>query len=288
MKTLQAKNSFLHLTKEYSTVDNSKIALLLIQWAGESKLSETVIKKIISASHSLEIYDEEQGKELAHDKGIATFQPLVLKGSFENKTAKITQALLFPIQKEKFIASISDNQCASFGLIKSHSEKFKNLSVLHLGSRAELKNYSESKNHNCSLMNQISEFSSNIVQVGIRSFSKSENEIRKERKIKQFLASEIKLGMYGNEWQELVSKNLTENVYITLDPSVFDPSIIPNVENPDPGGLNWEEILYLLKIIGQEKKIVGFDVSGLKSNKNFQHTYYYIAKLVYKILNYAL
>lgn len=288
MKTAATKNNFLHLSKEYSSIDNSGIILLPIQWSGENKSSGYVIKKIIDASRMLEVYDEEQGKELAFEKGISTIQTVILRnGSAEKKSAKIAEASRSFIKAQKFIVSISDSSCASIGLIDSYSKEFDNLSILHIGSKANLKNDAGSKNQRGSVMNKVAELNLNIVQVGIRSLSKSENEIRKGKKIRQFLASEIRLGMYGNEWQELVSQNLSENVYITIDLSVFDPSFIPNVEFPEPGGLFWDELLYLLKIVGQEKKIVGFDISGLKSDKNFQATYYFAAKLIYKILNYA-
>jgi agmatinase len=95
------------------------------------------------------------------------------------------------------------------------------------------------------------------------------------------------MGLYGKNWQELVSKNLKENVYISFDLHAFDPSLMPSVANPEPGGLFWDETMNLLKIIGMDKNIIGFDIVEFSPPKNFVPSNYYAAKLVYKILNYA-
>ena len=53
---------------------------------------------------------------------------------------------------------------------------------------------------------------------------------------------------------------LTDTVYVTIDADGFDPSIMPDVGTPEPGGLLWQEVLDLLKPVFMEKNVVGFDV----------------------------
>jgi agmatinase len=36
---------------------------------------------------------------------------------------------------------------------------------------------------------------------------------------------------------------LSDNVYITIDLDVFDPSIMPSTGTPEPGGLFWYDVL---------------------------------------------
>jgi agmatinase len=291
MKESDKKNNFLLLDKEYSLYKNSKIVLFPVSYIGvkNSTSKGAAVEEIIKASRNLEVYDEEQGKQLAIEQGICTLtglniSPKSLK-SFDEKIYKSASQL---VADKKFIVTVSENHSASFEVIKSYSEHHKNLSILHLDSKANMKNGDEAESSHDSLFYRIFEFNSNIVQVGVRSMSKRENEFRKEKKIKQFLAPEIKLGMYGIDWQEIVEKNLSDNVYVTIDLSVFDPSVFPNVEYPEPGGLLWNEILYLLKIIGLGKTVVGFDVCGLRPNKSNISPNYFVAKLIYKFLNYAL
>ena len=89
-------------------------------------------------------------------------------------------------------------------------------------------------------MARVAEFNKNIVQVGIRAQCKDESDFRKKNNIRTFYMREIKLGMYGENWQELVSKSLSENVYITFDVDGFDPSLIAATGTPEPGGLFWD------------------------------------------------
>ena len=126
-----------------------------------------------------------------------------------------------------------------------------------------------------------------IVQVGVRAQSKDENEFRKRNGIRTFYAREIKMGMYGENWQEMAARILSENVYITFDLDGFDPSVLPATGRPEPGGLFWDETLNLLKIVCHDKNIVGIDITGLVPSRSNGSSNYTAAKLLYKILNYA-
>ena len=53
---------------------------------------------------------------------------------------------------------------------------------------------------------------------------------------------------------------LTENVYITIDLDVFDPSLIPSTGTPEPGGPDYYEIMNFLKDVIRSRNVVGFDV----------------------------
>ena len=49
-------------------------------------------------------------------------------------------------------------------------------------------------------------------------------------------------------------KALTQNVYITINLDVFDPSIMPSTGTPEPGGLDWYTLLKLIESVIREKK----------------------------------
>ncbi|MCL4548775.1 MAG: arginase family protein, partial [Bacteroidetes bacterium] len=72
--------------------------------------------------------------------------------------------------------------------------------------------YEDSKYSHACVMARVSEFNTKIVQVGVRAQSIEENEFRKQKQIRTFYSREIKMGMYGDDWQEIVARNLTENV----------------------------------------------------------------------------
>lgn len=88
--------------------------------------------------------------------------------------------------------------------------------------------------------------------------------------------------------EEEVANTLKENVYLTLDLDVFDPSIMPSVGTPEPGGLEWQEVLNLIKTVSKNKNIVGVDVVELSPIAGLIAPDFLAAKLIYKIIGYIL
>jgi agmatinase len=129
-------------------------------------------------------------------------------------------------------------------------------------------------------MARIKEFAP-ILQVGIRAMDAYEKKSIEPEKI--FFAKDI----YNNtKWIEKVTAQLTDNVYITIDLDVFDPSIMPSVGTPEPGGLLWYDTLSLLKTICEKKCLVGFDVVELCPQPGGIASNFTAAKLIYKLLSY--
>lgn len=292
MKELSIKKNFLAIEKEYSNYNNSQIVIVsapLEKTVSYGKGTSKGPEEILKASHYVEFYDEEQSRELCFEKGICTLEPLNLqKLSIEKSLDKIYKEVAKHIDAAKFVVTLGGEHSLSTAPIMAHYERFPNLSILQIDAHSDLRqNYEGSKYSHASVMARVAEFDSNIVQVGIRAQCKDEALFRKEKMIKTFYTREIKLGMYGDNWQELVVRNLSENVYITFDIDGFDPSFMPATGTPEPGGLFWDETMNLLKIIGLEKNIVGFDVVELAPNKYHPASNFVAAKLVYKIMNYA-
>ncbi len=292
MKELGVRKNFLAIEKEFSTYGNSEIVIIsapLEKTVSYGKGTAKGPAEILSASHFVEFYDEEQNLELCFEKGICTLEPLNLqKLSVEKSLEKIYKEVVKHIDAGKFVVTLGGEHSLSTAPIFAHNERFPDLSILQIDAHSDLRqDYEGSKYSHASIMARVAEFNTKIVQVGIRAQCKDEADFRKQKKIKTFYAREIKLGMYGENWQEMVAKNLTENVYITFDVDGFDPSFMPATGTPEPGGLFWDETMNLLKIIGLEKNIVGFDVVELAPNKFSTASNFVTAKLVYKMLNYA-
>ena len=292
MKELGVKENFLGLGKKYSNYKDSKIVILsapLEKTVTYGKGTGKAPKEILKASHYVEYYDEEQSREICFERGICTLDQLSFqKLTVEKSLTKIYSEAKNHLSNDKFVVTLGGEHSLSYGAIKAHHEKFSNLSILQIDAHSDLRDsYEDSKYSHACVMARVSEFNTKIVQVGVRAQSIEENEFRKQKQIRTFYSREIKMGMYGDDWQEIVARNLTENVYITFDLDGFDPSILPATGTPEPGGLFWDETMYLLKIIGLDKNIVGFDVTELAPSKVHPASNYTAAKLVYKILNYA-
>ena len=189
------------------------------------------------------------------------------------------------LKSGKFTVVLGGEHTVSIGSVKAHAEKFKGVSVLQLDAHSDLRQeYLGSKyNHACA-MARIREFCP-IVQVGIRATDISELEYMDRKDV--FLAEDIFCRKeYGNyKWVDKAVKRLNENVYITVDLDVFDPSIMPGTGTPEPGGLGWYDVLMLVKKTMMQKNVVGFDIVELCPNEG-RVSEFTAAKLLYKMLSY--
>jgi len=292
MKELGIKQNFLGIEKKYSNYKNSQIVVLsapLEKTVSYGKGTSKGPEEILKASHYVEFYDEEQKRELCFEKGICTLEPMNLqKLSIEKALQKIHKEVAKHIDEGKFVVTLGGEHSLSAAPIMAFNERFPNLSILQIDAHSDLRDsYEGSKYSHASVMARVAEFNSNIVQVGIRAQCIDEVELKQKKGIKTFYAREIKMGMYGENWHELIVNNLTENVYITFDVDGLDPSLLPATGTPEPGGLFWDETMNLLKSVGTEKNIVGFDVVELAPTKYHPSSSFVAAKLVYKMMNYA-
>lgn len=292
MKTLSIKNNFLALEKKYSSYKNSKIVIL------SAPLEKTVSyghgtkygpKEILKSSHYVEFFDEELNREICFEKGICTLEEIKFGNlSTKNSIDKIYAEVKKQINEGKFVVTLGGEHSLSSAPIKAHYDNYNNLSVLQIDAHSDFRDsYEGSKYSHASVMARVAEFTKDIVQVGIRAQCKEEYDFIKTNKINTFYSRDIRQNKFGINWQKKVLSKLKSNVYITFDVDGFDPSVISATGTPEPGGLFWDETLDLLKMVGQNKNIVGFDVVELAPNKNDVSSNFNTAKLVYKLLNYS-
>ena len=298
IETLGIKQNFLGIEKEYSSLQNSRVVILPVPFE-RSVSYGTGTKRgpqaILEASHFVEFYDEELDRELYRDVGIATLRPLNLgKKSDEKALEQIYKRTRALADQGKFIVSLGGEHTISQASIAAHGEMYPNLSVLQLDAHSDLRDeYEGNKYSHASVMARVCEFfdPKKIVQVGIRAQCKDEANTIKEKGISTFSAHEIRQGKYTRVlkyWEDLVIEKLTDNVYVTFDVDAFDPSIMPSTGTPEPNGLYWHETTNLIRKLGMRRRIVGFDVVELAPIEDLHHPDLTAAKLVYKILNYAL
>ena len=292
MKTLPQKTNFLGIEKEFSSYENSKIAIYsapLENTVSYGSGTKNGPKEILKASHYVEFYNEEMDRELCFEKGIATL-PIKIFDKLKSKSAidKIEKDVANILTDEKFVVMLGGEHTVTLGSVSAHHKKYDNLSILQFDAHSDLRDsYEGDKYSHASVMRRVYEFNKNIVQVGIRALCKEEADLIKSEKIKTFYMRDIRSEKSKVKWQKNVVESLKENVYITFDIDGFDPSIVPATGTPEPGGLFWDETLDLIKLVGKKKNIVGFDVVELAPSKHHTTSNYITAKLVYKILNYA-
>jgi agmatinase len=122
------------------------------------------------------------------------------------------------------------------------------------------------------------------VQVGIRSLSAEEARVIPSLRTKVFFAKDI---VGHTRWIEEAVGSLSDNVYLTIDVDGLDPSLIPTTGTPEPGGLLWYDVLSLIKMTAEKRRIVGMDVTELSTSPGNNAPSFLTAKLIYKTLGYV-
>jgi agmatinase len=275
--------NFGYLPEEHSNPEDAGIVIIPVAYDGTSTWVKGADKgpaAIIEASGNMELYDIETDSEV-YKKGIFTEEIITGEASPADMIEAVTETVKYYLERGKFTVVIGGEHSVSIGPIKAHTKQYENLTVLQLDAHTDLREeYDGSKYNHACVMARVKELCP-IVQVGIRSMDYSEKKSIDSSRT--FFAKDI----YDNtDWIKKVISKLSDNVYITIDLDVFDPSIMPSTGTPEPGGLFWYDVLVLLKAVSEKKNIVGFDVVELCPDAKNKAPDFLAAKLIYKLLSY--
>ncbi|AMD18056.1 hypothetical protein TL18_08505 [Methanobrevibacter sp. YE315] len=177
---------------------------------------------------------------------------------------------------------IGGEHSASIGAIKALSEKYGKLTVIHLDAHRDLAfEFIGEKYSHASVMRRAHEIGADLVQIGIRSSSKDEEEfVKSTYNIQTFKNKDVHKHMDAIEYY---LTNIEGPIYISIDMDVVDPAFAPNVGNPTPGGLFISELETILENLTR-KDVVGFDVVETASDRLGDSTAVVAAKLIYDFL----
>ena len=276
--------NFAALPTQYSDFETSKVVVLPVpydsttDWRSGSRDGPMAI---IDASQYLELYDQELDRE-SYLVGIHTLPELKpsMKGP-EDTVERVYKVAIDLVRKEKFVMMLGGEHSLTLGMVRAFKERFDRLSVLQLDAHADLRDeYEDSRYSHACVMRRVLECCP-IVQVGIRSLSLEEHRFLALNQMQPFLAEGLPLD------EKAIVSALSEEVYVTIDLDVLDPSIMSAVGTPEPGGLSWYEVLRILRHVAQQKHIVGFDLVELCPKEGPSSCAFLAAKLAYKLIGFS-
>jgi len=280
---MNLSKNFAGIGDEYAAFETSDILLQPIPYDGTStwgKGADKGVEVFLEAAENMELYDIETDSEV-YRQGICLLPPILEKSSPEklyevvlNKTAQL-------LETGKFLSFIGGEHSISIGIIEAFRKKYPELGVLQMDAHADLRpEYNGSRfNHACALHQAAKH--SQLVQAGIRSMDYSEKQFLNPAKC--FFAED----MYGTDkWMDESIKLLPDDVYLSFDLDVLDPSIMPATGTPEPGGLDWNTTIRYLRKLFEQKNIVGFDIVEFAPIEGLRAPGFLVAKLYYKLLSY--
>ncbi len=182
----------------------------------------------------------------------------------------VEQKAISYLNSNKLLALIGGDHSTALALIRALAVKHDNFGILQFDAHADLRDSYEGFEHshasvmfNAMKINSVSK----LVQVGIRDYCQEEYEFIENNKnrVKLFTAPYLyKKSFEGISWKSICSdiiSELPDKVYITYDVDFLDPADCPNTGTPVPGGLAYEQALYLIELLVENNKtIIGFDL----------------------------
>lgn len=245
---------------------------------------------IISASQQIELYDVEEGTH-PQKAGIATVESPMSFLSAKDGINYAYDATREIAQIKKIPVILGGEHSLSAGPVRALGERYPSFSILHFDAHGDLRDTHNGNplSHACALRRCLEvPHVEHLVQVGIRNVSDDPcdgNELDFMRNHKEKIST-----WYAKDMQEWnhgdILDKLGEFVYITFDVDAFDPSLMPATGTPEPGGMDWQTSLAILKNICTHRTIIGLDVVELAPIAGFHAPNFLVAKLIYKIIGF--
>lgn len=272
--------SWMRLPKEHRKKD-SYFAVLPIEYENSVTYGKGSIngsREIILASGHLEYYDEQFDVE-AFIKGIRQEKALGLKNCTpEEMVEKVSNKILK--LKERFVVSLGGDHAVTIGIIKGMEKIHKKFSVVVLDAHSDFRDSWNSSQYNHACVGKQISKKHKMLMIGLRSMDIDEKEdIGKKEDVKIIKAYE-----YSHEKLLEMLKKMDEKAYISIDVDVFDPCFIRNTGTPEPGGFFWDRVIDILRIVFENKKVIGLDIVEFSPNENYNAEAYSLARLAYKVM----
>ncbi len=175
------------------------------------------------------------------------------------------------LNQGKLVGILGGDHSTPIGFMKALAEKHGDFGILQIDAHCDLRKSYEyfTYSHASIMYNALQEIPAihKLVQVGVRDYCEEEWDLicNSNHRVVTYFDKAIKERQFeGERWKEIVTEiieHLPEKVYLSFDIDGLDRKFCPNTGTPVPGGLEMEEVLYLVKKISESgRKLIGFDL----------------------------
>jgi len=209
------------------------------------------------ASWGIETFSPYFNKDLSqcsiHDMGDLEL-PL---GEKKISLGLIRKAVGIILSEKKYPVLLGGDHLITLPIVEEILKTYPRLHLIHIDAHTDLRDdyLGESLSHSTVMRKVVDHLGDGrLFQIGIR--SGTEEEFRLARKMKSIVP------LHPGSLDLMIKRIRDQPVYISLDLDVIDPSLLPGVGAPEPGGLTFQEFISLLKKL-QTLHVVGFDMVEL-------------------------
>lgn len=169
----------------------------------------------------------------------------------------IRKALGSILSEKKIPILLGGDHLISLPIIEEILSFYSSLHIVHIDAHTDLREeyLGESLCHSTVMKRVLDRLGEGkLFQIGIR--SGTEEEFKLARKMK------FMVPLDPGSLSSMIKHLRNKPVYITLDLDVIDPSLLPGVGTPEPGGITFQLFISLLKKL-QSLHVIGFDIVEL-------------------------
>jgi agmatinase len=170
----------------------------------------------------------------------------------KNKIAKVVEVL----KKDKIPVIIGGDHSVTVEILKS----FKDVTVIYFDAHPDI--ISSMQGYYGSVLSDVEVDLGKTIEIGIREPEIEELKNIKKKNLQVITAYDFEEKGLPWIWEQ-ISNKAKGKVYVSVDLDVFDPAFAPGVSSPVPGGLTFNQVLYLMKKIMFELDVVGMDIMEL-------------------------
>ncbi len=238
---------------------------------------------ILEASTQLEAFD---GQRIPGEAGIYCHLPIDCSGDdVEEMLHMAGKQVAACVGAGKIPIMLGGEHTVTVGPVRALAERGYEFGVVQFDAHADLRDtYQGSPLSHACVMRRVAELDVPIFQIGVRSLSAVEGAYRADPSVPHLDAAELMTGGYP---ESLLPDDFPEQVYITFDVDVFDPSLMPSTGTPEPGGLFWYEAIEGLRRVLDGRRLLAADVVELAPKADWSAADFTAAKLVYTLMGLA-
>lgn len=243
---------------------------------------------ILAASKEVELFDEEYWSEIINSYEVATLDYTTIAGRLDAALKQVSLMVRDVMGAGKFPLVLGGEHSLTAGTIRPFAERYQDLVVLQFDAHADLRDGYEGEHfsHAAAMRRVLDHQNVSLVGVGIRNISAEEIpflEANRERIRLHWAADALNWRI-----EDIIAPLKGRPIYVTIDVDCFDSGIMPATGTPEPGGLDWYQVLHILRAASEAGNIVGGDIVELSPRPGLHACDFLVAKLAYKFLSYAL
>ena len=257
---------FLALTPEQSALESARVVLIPVPYDSTTSYrggSRDGPAAIIAASGQMEDYDPELDLDVA-GLGIHTTPALEPHmGGPALMVQRVREAVASCIAPGRVVGVLGGEHSLTAGSVQAHFYARPSLSVLYLDAHADLRDEYQGTSWGHASAARRAFDHCPVVLAGVRSLCLEERDFIRNNGIPVWQCPPDGGLLPADD----IVAALGDEVYVSVDLDVFDPSLMSAVGTPEPGGLSWVQVVSLLRRVGESRKIVGFDVCELSPGR---------------------